>query len=208
MKKIVLKMPSNPTKDDKAYAIECILDQFINKKGNFDIQGFAKNFTSVQEAINKFIPDWQLVINEIPLYADDYLTGKFKDILSKVDPDPVDFVDLARNLVFDTTGSVKQFSNDGLDWNTDIPPVNDELIVYNPLTGLYLQASAKRINDYTVEFKNLSIGGDFRVPIDLLKWLPAKRFNDVKTADVTSVDLREFSRKDNLSALIKTYIKR
>jgi len=211
MKKIIrLQLPKNPTDDDKVQAIESILDKFIDRRGRFNVNEFAKNFRSIQEAITEYIPDWELAIREIPIYADDELSQKFREIFSKVDPNPIDFADLARNVAFDTTGT-KQFSaNPGIDWSVEVPPLNEELIVYLDDTGFSVQAMATGATDSMVHFKNLGVGGDFNEFVGKFKWLPAKRFNDVKsTPEVQTTDIRGFSSSESqtqLSNLIRNYL--
>lgn len=210
-KQIRLVLPKNPTVDEKVEAIESILDQFIDKRGRFNVQEFAKKFRSVQEAINKYIPDWENVLNEIPLYADDFLSQKFRAIFNKSDPDPLDFTDLARNVAFDTSGT-KQFSaNPDLDWCESAPPINEEVILYINDTGLAHQAKATVVLGDIVHFKNLGIGGDFNLKLGDFKWLKADRFNPVEsTPEVQKVmGIRGFSSSESqnqLSNLIKTYI--
>lgn len=211
-KKIKFNLPNNPTVDEKTAAIELLLEQFIDKKGNFNTNEFSKNFYEIQKLINDNLPDWQTVLNESPLYADDILSQKFIDVLSKTNPKPADFADLGHsvNVKDDADEGVKQFSS--VPMNTNVPPLNEELIIYHPGYLCCVQGIVDGISETFAHVKNLSIGGDFIVPVSNIKWLPADRFNPVKTTENTTVTVKTvkgFSKpkaKSRLATLIEGYI--
>lgn len=211
LKKLKLELPSNPTTDEKTAAIELILEQFIDKKGNFNTMEFSKNFYDIQKLINDNLPDWQTILNESPLYADDILSQKFIDILSKTNPKPADFADLGHAVsAKDGDEGVKQFSS--VPMNTGVPPLNEEVIIYHPGYLCCIQGIVDNISENFAHVKNMSLGGDFLLPIESIKWLPADRFNPVKTTENTTVTVKTvkgFSKpkaKSHLASLIEGYL--
>lgn len=209
-KKIKVNLPSNPTVDEKSAAIELILDEFIDKRGRFDITAFSRSFRDVQRLVNDNIPDWQSVVVESPIYADDVLSGKFVDILSSNNPKSTDFVELAHQMnEKEEEEGVKQFSS--VQMHTTVPPLNEEIIVYHPGFMCCVQGMVDEVSDYFIHVDNLSIGGDFSVPIKDIKWLPADRFNPVKTTDNITVHVDSVKKFSNTSSshiteLIRGYL--
>jgi hypothetical protein len=76
-----------------------------------------------------------------------------------------------------------------------IPPINQELIVWNPNLMCSIYAICTYADDMICSFKNLGVGGDFNMSTVNVKWLPAKRFEDVKIPSVVSADIRSFSKQ-------------
>jgi len=214
LKPIKLALPPKPTTEEKVAAIELILEQFLDKAGKFDVTSFSKAFYDIQKLVQDKIPDWQTSLADCPLFADDDLTEKFINTLKLTNPKPTDFAALGHQISFDQKeDGIKQFSS--VEMRHSVPPVGEEIIIFHPGYQCCVQGVVNEITPVSIHVKNLSIGGDFVVPLidGFIKWLPADRYNDVKVngAEVTKVAkvIKGFSKpktESELTKLIKGYI--
>lgn len=185
--KFNISLPSNYTKSDITQGIELILEQFVEKSGRFDMKHFAEHVKDIQQSLMN-IPNWELAVKEEPIFSDDELSERFLGVLKAANVNPVDLVLLAKEFNYEFTGSVKTFSS--VEMNQGIPPLNQELIVFHPGLQCCVQAKCTYADDNDCYFDNLGIGEDFSMATINCKWLPAKRFEDVKTPGVATVDIR------------------
>lgn len=209
MKPIRLVLPVKPTVEEKVASIELILEQFLDKTGKFNTTDFTKAFYEIQKAIQDKIPDWQASVSECPLFADDTLTENFINVMTAANPKPTDFSALGDSISFQqTSNDVKQFSS--VEMRHNIPPVGEEIIVFHPGYQCCVQGIVDEITPCSIHIKNLSVGNNFSLPLDenFIKWLPADRYNSVKTTETTVKVVKGFSKqKDSeLTTLIKEFI--
>lgn len=197
-----IKLPSNATADQKVTAIEDVIQDYVTKKGTFNAAMFAKDFHDIQGAIQS-IPDWQVALKDNPLFSDDELSEAFLNLITEVNPSTTALAAFAKEFQYEFAGLIKEFSS--VPMETGIPPLNQELIVWHPGLMASLYAICTYADGSICTFKNLGIGGDFSVSTANVKWLPAKRFEDVKVPSVVSADIRSFSKS---GSRVRTFTKK
>lgn len=200
--KIKIKLPSNATADQKVTAIEDLIQEYVSKKGTFNSAMFEKDFYDIQAAIQS-IPDWQVAFKDNPLFSDDELSEAFINLITEVNPSPTALAAFAKEFQYEFAGLIKEFSS--VPMKIGIPPINQELIVWHPGLMASLYAICTYADDSICTFKNLGVGGDFSISTSKVKWLPAKRFEDVKIPSVVSADIRSFSKP---SSRVRTFTKK